>query len=168
MRGFLPGVIAVLVLLLAACGFQPRGQAQLPPELAVLYIQSQTAIATPPGLVSRKLRTLLASSGVTVVSDPAQATATLVVLRESDGRRAVSADRFDVKREYILAYDVSYEVRLGNGKVLLPAESLIANRALLFDENQVLGFEAAQEVLANSMAEDLAWQIIRRLQALKS
>ena len=168
MRGFLPGVIAVLVLLLAACGFQPRGQAQLPPELAVLYIQSQTAIATPPGLVSRKLRTLLASSGVTVVSDPAQATATLVVLRESDGRRTVSADRFDVKREYILAYDVSYEVRLGNGKVLLPAESLIANRALLFDENQVLGFEAAQEVLANSMAEDLAWQIIRRLQALKS
>ena len=166
MRSFLPGVMAVL--LLAACGFQPRGQAQLPPELAVLYIQSQTAIATPPGLVSRKLRTLLASSGVTVVNDPAQATATLVVLRESDGRRTVSADRFDVKREYILAYDVSYEVRLGNGKVLLPAESLIANRALLFDENQVLGFEAAQEVLANSMAEDLAWQIIRRLQALKS
>lgn len=58
-----------------------------------------------------------------------------------------------VKREYILAYDVSYEVRLGNGKVLVPAESLIANRALLFDENQVLGFEAAQEALANSMAE---------------
>jgi LPS-assembly lipoprotein len=166
MRGFLPGVMAVL--LLAACGFQPRGQAQLPPELAVLYIQSQTAIATPPGLVSRKLRTLLASSGVTVVSDPAQATATLVVLRESDGRRTVSADRFDVKREYILAYDVRYEVRLGNGKLLLPAESLIANRALLFDENQVLGFEAAQEALVNSMAEDLAWQIIRRLQALKS
>ena len=166
MRGFLPGVMAVL--LLAACGFQPRGQAQLPPELAVLYIQSQTAIATPPGLVSRKLRTLLASSGVTVVNDPAQATATLVVLRESDGRRTVSADRFDVKREYILAYDVRYEVRLGNGKLLLPAESLIANRALLFDENQVLGFEAAQEALVNSMAEDLAWQIIRRLQALKS
>ncbi|HQC71996.1 MAG TPA: LPS assembly lipoprotein LptE [Candidatus Competibacteraceae bacterium] len=166
MRSFLPGVMAVL--LLAACGFQPRGQAQLPPELAVLYIQSQTAIATPPGLVSRKLRTLLASSGVTVVNDPAQATATLVVLRESDGRRTVSADRFDVKREYILAYDVSYEVRLVNGKVLVPAESLIANRALLFDENQVLGFEAAQEALANSMAEDLAWQIIRRLQALKS
>lgn len=166
MRSFLPGVMAVL--LLASCGFQPRGQAQLPPELAVLYIQSQTAIATPPGLVSRKLRTLLASSGVTVVNDPAQATATLVVLRESDGRRTVSADRFDVKREYILAYDVSYEVRLVNGKVLVPAESLIANRALLFDENQVLGFEAAQEALANSMAEDLAWQIIRRLQALKS
>ena len=122
----------------------------------------------PGSSLKGKLRTLLASSGVTVVNDPAQATATLVVLRESDGRRTVSADRFDVKREYILAYDVSYEVRLVNGKVLVPAESLIANRALLFDENQVLGFEAAQEALANSMAEDLAWQIIRRLQALKS
>lgn len=80
----------------------------------------------------------------------------------------MAADRFDIKRQYVLAYDVSYQVTLANGKTLVAAEGLSANRALLFDENRVLGFEAAQESLVDSMVDDLAWQIIRRLQAIKS
>jgi LPS-assembly lipoprotein len=158
----------LIALFLTGCGFQLRGQAQLPPELAVIYVQSQQAIGMPPGIVSRRLPLLLASSGVTVTRDPAQATATITILSEGSGRRAVAADRFDIKREYFLAYDVSYQVTLANGKTLVAAEGLSANRSLLFDENRVLGFEAAQEYLADSMADDLAWQIIRRLQAIKS
>lgn len=160
--------VGLATLLLAGCGFQLRGQAQLPPELSVTYVQSQQAIGTPPGVLSRKLRMLLASNGVTVARDPAQATAIITILREGSGRRTVTADRFDVKREYFLVYDALYEVRLANGKMLIPAEGVNANRAVLFDENRVLGFEAAQESLVDSMAEDLAWQILRRLQAVKS
>jgi LPS-assembly lipoprotein len=59
---------------------------------------------------------------------------------------------------------VAYQVTLANGQTLIPAEGFSTNRTLLFDENRVLGFEAAQESLVNSMADDLAWQIIRRLQ----
>lgn len=160
--------LGLVVLLLAGCGFQLRGQAQLPPEMAVTYVQSQQAIGVPPGVLSRRLQTLLASNGVTVTRDPDQATATVTILREGSSRRTVAADRFDVKRAYWLAYDASYQVTLRNGKTLVPAESISANRSLLFDENRVLGFEAAQESLVDSMAEDIAWQIIRRLQAIKS
>lgn len=158
----------LIALFSTGCGFQLRGQAQLPPELAVIYVQSQQAIGAPPGILSRKLPLLLASNGVTVTRDPTQATATITILSEGGGRRAVAADRFDIKREYFLAYDVAYQVTLANGKTLIAAEGLSANRALLFDENRVLGFEAAQESLADSMADDLAWQILRRLQAIKS
>ncbi|KAB2932087.1 MAG: hypothetical protein F9K25_07160 [Candidatus Contendobacter sp.] len=158
----------LIALFSTGCGFQLRGQAQLPPELAVIYVQSQQAIGAPPGILSRKLPLLLASNGVTVTRDPTQATATITILSEGSGRRAVAADRFDIKREYFLAYDVAYQVTLANGKTLIAAEGLSANRALLFDENRVLGFEAAQESLADSMADDLAWQILRRLQAVKS
>jgi len=158
----------LIALFSTGCGFQLRGQAQLPPELAVIYVQSQQAIGAPPGILSRKLPLLLASNGVTVTRDPTQATATITILSEGSGRRAVAADRFDIKREYFLAYDVAYQVTLANGKTLIAAEGLSANRALLFDENRVLGFEAAQESLADSMADDLAWQILRRLQAIKS
>ena len=70
--------------------------------------------------------------------------------------------------QYFLAYDAAYQVTLANGKTLIPLEGLSVNRTLLFDENQVLGFEAAQEILVDSMAEDLAWQIVRRLQAIGS
>ena len=168
MRGIVVSAVMLAVLLLTGCGFQLRGQAQLPPALSAVYVQSQTAIGTPPGAVSRKLRLLLAGNDATVTRDPAQATATITILRESSGRRVVATDRFDVKRQYFLVYDASYQVTLANGKTLIPAEGVSANRTLLFDENQVLGFEAAQEALVDSMAEDLAWQIVRRLQAIGS
>lgn len=155
------------LLWLAGCGFQLRGQAQLPPELAVTYVQSQRGIGLPPGPLSRRLVLLLAGNGVTVTRDPAQATATITLLHEDYGRRAVAADRFDLKREYQLAYSAAYQVALTNGKVLIAGETLTVQRALLFDENRVLGFEAAQDSIIDSMADDLAWQIVRRLQAVK-
>jgi LPS-assembly lipoprotein len=158
----------LIALVLAGCGFQLRGQAPLPPELAVVSVQSQQAVGAPPGTLSRKLPLLLANSGVTVTRDPARATATITILSEGSGRRAVAADRFDIKRQYFLVYYATYQVTLANGKTLIPAEGISTNRTLLFDENQVLGFEASQEFLADSMADDLAWQILRRLQAIKS
>lgn len=158
--------IVLTVLLLAGCGFQLRGQASLPPAMSVTYVQSQTAIGTPPGVLSRRLQLALQGSGVTVTQDPAQATAILTILGEGGGRRVRAADRFDVKREYSLVYSASFQVTLANGQVLLPPESISANRSLLFDENRILGFEAALESLENNMADDLAWQIIRRLQAV--
>ena len=154
----------LLTLLLTGCGFQLRGQASLPPEMRVTYVQTPSSL-TPPGSVSRQLPLALASNGVTLTRDPAQATATITILRETSGRRTVAADRFDIRRQYFLAYDVAYRVTLANGQVLIPEESMSASRTLLFDENRVLGFESAQEALIQSMAEDLAWQIVRRLQA---
>ncbi|MCP5159849.1 MAG: hypothetical protein H6975_10635 [Gammaproteobacteria bacterium] len=156
--------LGLALLALAGCGFQLRGQAQLPPEMRVTYVQSQPGVGMPPGSVSRKLPLLLANHGVTVTHDPAQATATLTIVRENSGRRTVAADRSDIKRLYFLVYDVAYQVTLANGQTLIPLEGFSVNRTLLFDENRVLGFEAAQESLVDNMAEDLAWQIIRRLQ----
>ena len=168
MRRIMLSGVGLALLLLAGCGFQLRGQAQLPPELAVTYVQSQQATGVPPGILNRKLSLLLASNGVTVTRDPTRATATITILNEGSGRRTVAADRFDVKREYWVVYSIAFQVTLANGKILIPAEGLSANRAVLFDENRVLGFEAAQESLVDGMADDLAWQIIRRLQAVKS
>ncbi|QQS53308.1 MAG: hypothetical protein IPM89_10370 [Candidatus Competibacteraceae bacterium] len=167
-RIMLGWVLGGWMLLLAGCGFQPRGQAQLPPELSVVYIQSQLAMGTPPGAVSRKLRLLLADNGVTITRDPAQAKVVITILREGSGRRVVAVDRLNVKRQYFLAYDTAYQVTLANGKALIPLEGLSANRTLLYDENEVLGFEAAQEALVDNMADDLAWQIVRRLQTIGS
>ena len=164
-RFILSGLIFGL-LLLAGCGFQLRGQASLPPAMSVTYVQSQTGVGMPPGVLSRRLPLALQGSGVTVTRDPAQATAILTILGEGGGRRIRAADRFDVKREYSLVYSATFQVTLADGQVLVPPESISANRSLLFDENRILGFEAALESLEDNMADDLAWQIIRRLQAI--
>ena len=168
MRWVVANGLGWVALLLAGCGFQLRGPVQLAPELRVIYVQSQLAIGTPPGVLSRKLPVVLARNGVTVTRDPSQATAVLTILNEGGGRRAMAADRLDIKREYSLVYSAAYDVKRPDGQVLIGAEGVSANRAVLFDENRVLGFEAAQESLTESMAEDMAWQIVRRLQAVKS
>lgn len=157
----------VTVLLMAGCGFHLRSQVEWPPELRVVSVQSQQGIGMPPGALNRRLRLALAGSGVAVTSDPTQATAILTILSESSGRRTVAADRLDIKREHFVVYSAAYELKLANGKVLIPAEGISANRVLLFDENRVLGFENAQESLVDNMVDDLAWQIVRRLQAVK-
>ena len=167
MRWMALGGTGLALWLLVGCGFQLRGQAQLPVELATTYIQSQQAIGAPPGPLGRKLALLLANNGVTVTRDPAQATATIAILNENDGRRAVAADPLDIKREYRLVYSAALQVTLANGKTLIPAEGFTVQRSVLFDENRILGFEAARESLVDSMADDLAWQIVRRLQAVK-
>ncbi len=158
---------ALVALLLAGCGFQLRGQASLPPAMSVTYVQSQTGIGTPPGVLSRRLPLALQGSGVTVTRDPAEATAIVTILGEGSGRRVMAADRFDVKRKYALVYSATFQVALADGQVLVPPESISANRSLLFDENRILGFEAALESLEDNMADDLAWQIIRRLQVVQ-
>ena len=168
MRWTFASGLGLVMLLLAGCGFQLRGQAQLPPELRVTYVRSQRPVGVPPGVLNRKLQSLLASNGVTITRDPSQATAIITILNEASGRRTMAADRLDVKREYFVVYSATYEVKLANGKVLVAPEGVSANRALLFDENRVLGFESAQDSMVDSMADDLAWQIVRRLQAVKS
>jgi LPS-assembly lipoprotein len=87
-----------VLLLLAGCGFQLRGQASLPPELRVTYVQSQSDIGAARR--SAAIATGAGQQGVTVTRDPAQATATITILRENSGRRTVAADRFDIKRQY--------------------------------------------------------------------
>ncbi len=53
----------LLTLLLTGCGFQLRGQASLPPEMRVTYVQTPSSL-TPPGSVSRQLPQALARNGV--------------------------------------------------------------------------------------------------------
>ncbi|MBK8535151.1 MAG: hypothetical protein IPL59_08450 [Candidatus Competibacteraceae bacterium] len=70
--------------MLAGFGFQLRGQAQLPPEMAADLCTKPAGLGVPPGVLSLKLQqTLLANNGVTVTRDPDQATATLTILREA-------------------------------------------------------------------------------------
>ncbi len=165
------GLIGLVIPLIVCCGFQLRSQVHFSPEFKVIYVQQQVRNGSGNfyrSVLCRKLESLIASSGdIAVTDNPSQAIAIINIMSEDSGRRTIAVNNSDVKREYALVYSAVYEVQLTSGKILIAAESISANRALLFDENQVLGFENAQESMIESMAEDLAWQIIRRLQDIK-
>ena len=155
----------LLAFLLSGCGFQLRGPVSLPPQMRITYVQTPASL-TPPGSLSQQLPQALARGGVTVTRNPAEATATITIGRETSGRRTMAADRFDIKRQYFLTYEVIYRVTLANGQALTGDESMNATRTLVFDENRVLAFEEAQDIMIEDMARELTWQIVRRLEAI--
>ena len=55
---------------------------------------------------------------------------------------------------------------LADGESLIEPEVLIARRSYTYDETQVLGKEREETILRQSLAEDLARQVVRRIEAL--
>jgi len=158
-------VLGLLLLVVSSCGFQLRGQAQLPAALQVVYIEDNTPPTAPPSPLAGALKDALEAQEVTVTSDPQEATATLVILHEEILRRTLATGPEGEVREYTLRYDISFAVNRAEGTVLIPKEDLNFSRDLLYSETQVLGRAAGEELVIRDMVADAAWTIIRRLEA---
>ncbi|MEZ5585333.1 MAG: LPS assembly lipoprotein LptE [Candidatus Competibacteraceae bacterium] len=152
-------VLGLLMSMLAGCGFQLRGQADLPPEMAVTYINTGRSPTAPPSPLGFALRQALEANGIMVTTDPAQAQANLVVLREDVRRRTLAAGPRGETREYTLTYTVDYTVTLADGSSLLDRESVSLSRDLLYAESDVLGREAGEDIILNDLRADIACSI---------
>ena len=160
-------LLILLVFLLHACGFQLRGQADLPSALAVTYIDVNQSANVPPSELAQALKRALVSNGNMVVDDPQTATATLKILGESQARRTIATGPQGDVREYELNYVVAYNVTLADGSILMPKDTIRITRDVLYAESQVLGREAGEEIIKRDMISDAAFSIIRRLQAIR-
>ena len=157
-------VLSLLVLMVTACGFKLRGQANLPPAMAVTYIKTNRPELSQPSALAATLSQALDANGVKVTQDREKATAILDILSEQIQRRTVAATRKDQTRQYILAYNVAYQVTLADGTKLLPRQQIGAYRNLIYQESQVLGTAEADNIALQEMQSDLSSSIIRRLQ----
>ncbi len=158
--------LLLLFVLLSACGFKLRGQAQLPPELANTYIRDNRPVGAPPTQLALALKRALETNGVTITNDPESATAIIAILSAQNHRRTIAAGSEGQVREYELRYEVDYEVSLAGKSKLIPKDTLIISRDALYDEARVLGRAAGEELLIRDMIADVTYSIIRRLQAV--
>lgn len=160
-------IAVLLALLLAGCGFRLRGQAQLPPQMAVTYIRSAPPVGAPPSALVDALSQLLETNGVQVTNDPAQATATLEILEQGIRRRTVAtAGSEGQTRQYTLTYNVKYRVGLPDGTALIPTNNLSVFRDLLYSEADVLGRAEGEQIALQDMITDMARSILLRLEVL--
>lgn len=153
-------VCLLLVMLLTGCGFHLRGQAQLPPAMAVTYIKTEN----PHSPLTRALRSALEASGVEVTTEPEAATATVEIIDETFRRRTLAVGSRGEERDYELRHQVRYAVSLADGSRPIPRGTIDTSRNLLYDETDVLGRAEGEEMAIRDMSSDLAWSIIRRLQ----
>lgn len=152
--------ITLLTLGLAACGFQPRGQAPaLPAALSPLAI-SGVDVDHPLYLT---LQRRLAAQGSKLVSDPAQAGAVLVLSNLVSRRELISVDRRNKAIEYELIEALTYQVRQGGHES--EPQRMTASRILYNPGTSLLARSREEDELRQQLREDLADSLLQRLAA---
>ena len=151
--------VLLLLMLLAGCGFQLRGQIELPQSLERITLNA----ADPTSLLFQELIGQLEANGV-VVSQRALPQASLLTLHsERLYRQALTISQDARVREYVLYLEVRYSLANAQGEVLLQDESMRLSREYQFDEKAILGGQREEEFLADDLARQMASQLVRSL-----
>lgn len=156
------GVVAGLVVVLAGCGFQPRGRIAVPAGLDRMEVRGAPAFT----VLGAELRRRLRAHGIRVVEAGEPADAVLRILSNRAGLRVVSVAPTGKAQEYLLFTDMRYDVVDRQGRALLEPSNLRLTRTLLFDPNQVLAVDAEAAVRREDMEREAVRLILYRLQSL--
>ena len=156
-------LILLLPLLLAACGFQLRGDADLPEEMA----RTHMAIDDPYSTLARRVQTMLEQNGVKFVA-PGQATAILEIPENRVLTQVLTiADNARV-REYRISHTVQFRLTDADGNELMEMQTFRQTREISFDEQKILASSREQEYLKEDLSENLARQMVNRLESISA
>ena len=157
-------VIFVAPTLLSACGFAMKGPSRLP--FATVYLDENAQ-----GPVAEMLRRYLQATPMTrllgTAGQRASAEVQIEIQQDAQDRRAVGANAYGLVRELQLYTRFSFSATAANGDVLIEPTELQQRRDIAFTEAVVLSKEAEEQMLYESMREDIAAQVMRRLEAIR-
>lgn len=158
---------------LGGCGFQLRRQH----DMAFRTIQLSGFSGISP--LATELARALDANGVTVVESSLQATQAasaaqvpvthveLVALQDTRDSLVSAKTAFGQVRTMTARSILRFEVRRGDGSVLLPAADVSLARDLSYNERDALAKQDESEALTRSMQTDIVNQVLRRLAAIK-
>jgi LPS-assembly lipoprotein len=152
--------VAALCLLLAACGFHPRGPVALPFE--TLYIE-----APKSSLFAIQLRRVIgAGSSTRIAATREEADATLQVMNEFREKEILSLSAGGRVSELQLRYRLQYQVFDRQKTLIAEPGEIILRRDYSFNDQEQLSKESEEALLYRDMQNDAVQQLIRRLQAV--
>lgn len=153
---------ALLCTLLAGCGFHLKGYHQLSPALNGLYIHGFEERESLAAQLYENLR-----GGGTVLADDADtAKLTLAVLEEKFSSRVLSVDAGGKALDIELHLLANLRAKVpGSGEPGVE-QQLTLVRQLSFSGDDELGQRNEMELMKADMRNEMAEQIIRRLEAL--
>lgn len=153
--------VLLIAASLAACGFQVRGATSVPPILDRTYI----SVVDRHSLFYRRLRVELESAGVELVDSPVDATAVFSILSDITDQRVLSVSARNVPREYEVYYIITYSLTSGQ-ETLIEQRTQTQTRAYNWDETKVLGKAHEEQLLRESLVEDLVRIVLIQLAAI--
>jgi LPS-assembly lipoprotein len=147
-----------LLVVIAGCGFQLRGTAEVP--FKTLFLPGATS-----GIALDLKRQIQAGTNAKVVDDPKQAEAILQFSHETREKEILSLTGTGRVREFRLRYRVGWRVLDGKGGEYVPQTALELTRDVSFNDADVLAKEAEEQLLFRDMQGDMVQLIMRRLSA---
>ncbi|PKO84884.1 MAG: hypothetical protein CVU17_01510 [Betaproteobacteria bacterium HGW-Betaproteobacteria-11] len=158
-----PKLLLVLALsgLLAACGFQLRGNYALP------FTTLSIGMTPTSAFYAQLKRSIEASSPTRIVDDPKAAEAHLVVLGDASQKVILSLSAAGRAREYDLVRTFSFKVSGQDGAEFVPPSQIVLRRDITYNDDLVLSKESEETLLWRDIQNDLVQQIMRRLAAAR-
>lgn len=147
--------LIICILMLAACGFQLRGVADL--AFKTLYIQG------PKLTITKELNKSLAINGVQIVEDKDKADLLLEFINESSEKRILSLSGRGRVTEYDLFYRVHFRLRDPSSELWGQVQTIEERRDYSYDDTQLLAKQGEEDRLNNDMRADAVREILRRL-----
>ena len=154
-------ILIAAALLLASCGFQLRGTAQLPFES--MYVQAPTGSA----FALQLKRAVEAGTSTRVTDSAGQAQVVLQILNELREKQILSLSGGGRVSEYLLRYRVSFRLTDRLNREHIPASEIVLRRDYTYSDDEALAKEGEEALLYQSMRNDAVQQLLRRLQATK-
>ncbi len=149
------------LLLLQGCGFHLRQAAELPASISPIIVNGIGQYSD----LNKELSNRLRSDTVQVTRERKEANTMLNISRYRQQSRTLSVDSSGKVAQSELKHTLEFTLLDASGKVLVPTQKIEVVRNYINTEEQKLGkvTEAAQ--LAEGMQQELARQIITRVQA---
>ena len=157
-----PVIWLTLLLTLSGCGFHLKGYQQAAdPVLNGLYVEEAEARGTLAGVLARDLRI----AGVALAADSESAKAWVKITQERLQRRVMAVDENGKALDSEFQLTASFRLTTADGDE--PAtQTLELVRQLSYSGTDELGQRNEAALLISDLRQDMASQIIRRLEAL--
>lgn len=154
-------LVLLFCLSVSGCGFQLRGGPGLETVLTTIFITANNKY----GDLHQRLVRSFARSGVSVVDRAGDAAYRLSINAERVMRRAVATTSRISVAEYELRLEVDMALSNREGEFVIPSMTVVTERNYTFDSSSLVGSNEEETILLEEMREDLALQIIRRVDA---
>jgi len=161
-RSFKLMAIGCLVLGLSACGFHLREAATLPVQLQALSVQGVEAYS----VLDLSLKQGFYQAGYPLTTK-ANASAFLVIEKNTTKQRVLSINSVGVANEYELKYHLQFRLVDTENKTLLPQQTITAYRSYRYNPDIVLAKKSEEQRLRKAMTEYAVQQVIRRISKVK-
>lgn len=158
-------LMALLVLLaLTGCGgWHLRGTQDAGHIAHTVMIKSNNA-----RVVGNALNNAIRERGGNVVQNAGKADLVIEIEHERFDDRVLSVDsRTGKVREVEVGLAVTYSVRTGDGRLLVPREEVVFSNDYVFDEGSVLGTNENDRVVRRELSELAATSLALRVQTLR-